>query len=197
MVEIKNLSFGYNLDERIINDLNYYFKRNNSYIIYGENGCGETTLIKIILGLIKPDEGEIIKEKGISISYLPDYNGLYQKMTMKNNIRFRLGLYKIRFENVKEEYERLIRYFNIKKYEYILVEDLSLGTQKKVAIVAALLVNADLLILDEPTGGLDLESKDKLIHLLNGQNNKCIISVSHDDDYIKGVSKEDNILYME
>ena len=127
MVEIKNLSFGYNLDERIINDLNYYFKRNNSYIIYGENGCGKTTLIKIILGLIKPDEGEIIKEKGISISYLPDYNGLYQKMTMKNNIRFRLGLYKIRFENVKEEYERLIRYFNIKKYEYILVEDLSLG----------------------------------------------------------------------
>ena len=65
MVEIKNLSFGYNLDERIINDLNYYFKRNNSYIIYGENGCGKTTLIKIILGLIKPDEGEIIKEKGI------------------------------------------------------------------------------------------------------------------------------------
>lgn len=197
MVEIKNLSFGYNLDERIINDLNYYFKRNNSYIIYGENGCGKTTLIKIILGLIKPDEGEIIKEKGIIISYLPDYNGLYQKMTMKNNIRFRLGLYKIRFENVKEEYERLIRYFNIKKYEYKLVEDLSLGTQKKVAIVAALLVNADLLILDEPTGGLDLESKDKLIQLLNGQNNKCIISVSHDDDYIKGVSKEDNILYME
>lgn len=187
-IKLDHISFAYDSEKNIISDFSYEFEDRKSYIIYGENGRGKTTLIKLILGLLKPNSGIIEKDQEDTIGYVPDYNGLYENLTLKDNIFFRLGLYNKNFDDVRERFEHWSEAYKLTQYMDVYVRDLSLGTKKKAAILCTLLTSPQMLVLDEPTGGLDEKAREELINILKElQNEMMIITVTHDDYYIKSL----------
>ena len=185
MIEIKNIykKFG-KLD--VLNNVNLTFNKGECIALIGPNGCGKTTLIKSILGMVIPTKGNILFDgKSIlkkykyreQIGYMPqigrypDYMKVGQIIEMIKKIR--------NSESVLDE--DLIKAFELEKIFDKQMRTLSGGTTQKVSAVLAFLFNPEVLILDEPTAGLDpLASeilKDKIIK--ERENGKLILITSH------------------
>lgn len=185
MINVENISFSYEKGKEIITNFSYIFEKEKSYVICGDNGTGKTTLLKLLLGLLKPDSGSIRMKEEYTIGYVPDYNGLYENLTLMENVLFRLGIYNKNYDDVKDKFEQWTEAYGIKEYQNCYVKNLSLGTKKKVALLCTLLTMPQILILDEPTGGLDVASKEELINILAQlRKDMLIISVTHDEYYI-------------
>ena len=186
MIELKDVTFNYKKSELILSNASYVFDKGKMYYLIGDNGIGKTTLAKLILNILKPNDGKINTADINRITYLPDYNGLYPHLTVIENIKYRLALYNLNCE----EYDSIIKDFLIKyklnKYENTLVSKLSLGTLKKVAILCVALIPAELIVLDEPTGGLDQFSKNEVLEMLKNLKNEntIILCITHDQTII-------------
>ena len=186
MIHLNNINFSYVKGKEIIKDFSYTFEKDNSYVICGDNGKGKTTLLKLLLGLLKPDSGEVKFDGDFSIGYVPDYNGLYDNLTMFENVIFRLGIYNKSYKEMEDRYIAWRDAYGLEAYEKTLVKALSLGTRKKVGLLCALLTMPQVLVLDEPTGGLDVTSREELINILTQlKKDMMIIAVTHDDQYIQ------------
>ncbi len=186
MFQLNDITFYYDSNKEILKQSNFTFHPGTCYALKGGNGIGKTTLIKLLLGLIAPVNGSIEHPADVTISYLPDSNGIYEYLTVMQNIQFRLGIYNIPFRQHKEQVNSLLKLFDICDYQNDIVSKLSMGTKKKVAIVCSLIVNSDILILDEPTTGLDSDSKEKLLNLLINQrpSDSMVICITHDEDWL-------------
>lgn len=186
MIRAEQVSFSYEKGKTIINQFTYHFEKGKTYVISGANGAGKTTLLRLLLGLLKPDSGDIKTLSDVVVGYVPDYNGLYENMSLIDNVRFRLGIYNKSLKQVEEKYHQLMERYELKNYENDYVKNLSLGTKKKVGLLCTFLTAPDILFLDEPTGGLDYSSKMELIKILQEYKpDMTIIAVTHDKDYIK------------
>ncbi len=192
MIKVENLYFYYEKKNIILKNLNFSFMQGKVYLIIGNNGAGKTTFIRILLGILKPSSGRVVIADNLVISYLPDCNGIYEDLTILDNIKFRLSLYKIHFDEKINLYKSLLKKYNLTDQENHKVSELSLGMKKKVALIAALLIDADIFILDEPTGGVDLDSRGEIINMLNEfkKNNKLIICITHEKELIKNLDAE-------
>ena len=182
MIKIENLGFKYSRKEPyIFNDLSIAFTRGRIYFVKGENGSGKTTLMKLILGILKPSYGRVCVEAKL-ISYLPDYNGLYQYLTVMENIKYRLALYERSFAEKKPEVENLLSKYNLSLHQDKLVKQLSRGMLKKVGLICACIVEPELLVIDEPTEGMDTESRDELLSMMREmiRDDAVVICVTHD-----------------
>lgn len=185
MIEIKNIQkkFG---KLTVLNEVNLLFKKGECIALIGPNGCGKTTLIKSILGMVLPDNGTI-EFNGESvlgaylyrenIGYMPQIGRYPDNMTIGQIIEM---IKKIRNFN-QELDEDLLKAFELEKMFHKQMRTLSGGTTQKVSAVLAFLFNPDVLILDEPTAGLDpLASeilKDKIIK--EKEKGKLILITSH------------------
>ena len=185
MIEIKNIYKKFGKLE-VLNNINLSFKKGECIALIGPNGCGKTTLIKSILGMVIPTKGDIwFNEKSIlkefkyreKIGYMPqigrypDYMTVGQIIEMIKQIR--------KSEHTLDE--DLIKAFELEKIVDKQMRTLSGGTTQKVSATLAFLFNPDVLILDEPTAGLDpLASeilKDKIIK--EKEKGKLILITSH------------------
>ena len=185
MIEIKNIYKKFGKLE-VLNNINLSFKKGECIALIGPNGCGKTTLIKSILGMVIPTKGDIwFDEKSIlkefkyreKIGYMPqigrypDYMTVGQIIEMIKQIR--------KSEHILDE--DLIKAFELEKMVDKQMRTLSGGTTQKVSATLAFLFNPDVLILDEPTAGLDpLASeilKDKIIK--EKEKGKLILITSH------------------
>ncbi len=184
-MELKGLSFSYN-EQLVIHGISYKFENNVIYVIKGSNGSGKTTLVRLLLGLLKPDTGVIEHTHLRCMSYLPDSNGIYHTLSVLDNIKFRLGIYNMSYQKKKAEINEFLHKYEIEQYKNTPVSKLSLGTQKKVGLLCSCVVDPDLLILDEPSVGLDHESKQALAQLITSmkREGRIIIVVSHDEDLL-------------
>lgn len=184
MIRLENISkrFG---KLQTLKQVSIHFESKSCVALIGPNACGKTTLIKSILGMVIPDSGHIyFKEKSIKNDFLyrqeigympqigryPDHMSIGKVLEMIQNIR------------KKTEYDNeLLRTFQIDKMYDKKMHTLSGGTRQKVSAVLAFLFNPDVLILDEPTAGLDpLASeilKDKIIK--EKKKGKLILITSH------------------
>ncbi len=185
MIEIKNISkkFG---KLQVLNDINLQFNKGECIALIGPNGCGKTTLIKAILGMVLPDKGAIeCNGKSVlgdylyrsAIGYMPQIGRYPDTMTIGQIIEM---IKKIR--NTSQELdEDLVKAFGLEKIFDKQMRTLSGGTTQKVSAVLAFLFNPDILILDEPTAGLDpLASeilKEKIIR--EKEKGKLILITSH------------------
>lgn len=186
MITIENLSFYYKKNKKLFENFSYEFTSDNSYIICGENGTGKTTFLKLILGLLKPTDGKVTVLQKAIIGYVPDYNGLYEKLTVIDNIYFRLGLYEKNIENIEKELTMKLSRFKLTEYRDTKVRELSLGTKKKVSLLCASIIEPDILILDEPSSGLDKYAKKELLKIIETfkKDGLLLIIVSHDSEFI-------------
>ncbi|MDQ0351972.1 ABC-2 type transport system ATP-binding protein [Alkalibacillus filiformis] len=162
--------------------------------LLGPNGAGKTTTIKSMCGLLKPDEGKVkILETDVEKSRLRALNhisavlegnrNLYWRLTVKENLEYFAGNRGTRRKNVQSRIEHLLNQFDLKKKENELVSSLSRGMQQKLAIVVALLADTEVILLDEPTLGIDVETGYEIRELLKEivkKENKTIIISSHD-----------------
>lgn len=185
MIEIKNISKKFGKLE-VLNDINLTFNSGECIALIGPNGCGKTTLIKSILGMVIPSKGDVLfDQKSIlgkykyreNIGYMPQMGRYPDYMTIGQIIEM---MKKIRNSN-QELDEDLIKNFELKKLFDKPMRTLSGGTTQKVGATLAFLFNPDVLILDEPTAGLDpLASeilKEKIIK--EKEKGKLILITSH------------------
>lgn len=164
LLEIKNITKNYN-ESRGINNINLEFESGHVIGLLGSNGSGKTTLIKLINGLLTPDEGKILvdgKNIGVEtkkiISYLPDQTYIENGMTIKECIKF----FKDFYEDFDEDKAKDI----LNKFEIPLNKkfgQLSKGNKEKLQLALVMSRNSKLYILDEPIAGVDPGIRDFVI----------------------------------
>jgi Cu-processing system ATP-binding protein len=185
MIEIKNIYKKFGKLE-VLNNVNLSFKKGECIALIGPNGCGKTTLIKSILGMVIPSKGDILfNEKSIlkefkyreQIGYMPQIGRYPDYMTVGQIIEM---IKKIRNSDQVLD-EDLVHAFQLEKIVDKQMRTLSGGTTQKVSATLAFLFNPEVLILDEPTAGLDpLASeilKEKIIK--EKEKGKLILITSH------------------
>ncbi len=187
VLTIENLNKRYDKVEALT-DFNLEVESGAILGLLGPNGAGKTTLLRIINGILSKDSGEVkISGKDInlktaqSIGYMPEERGLYDNMTVANQILF-FGQLKggepARLREVMREYLEL---FNISDFENRKVKELSKGNQQKVQIIATLVHEPELVILDEPFSGFDPINGALLQQLIDKlhQHGTTVILSSH------------------
>lgn len=157
IIELNNVCKSLNKKE-ILKNVSINLDANRIYALLGPNGAGKTTLIRILLGLYKIDSGTLemsIRTKD-EIGFMLHANGLYPMLTCYENLELYAEIYKIKNKNKIIEVLDLVGLLD-KKSE--LVHTLSKGMRQKLALARTILHNPQILILDEPTVGLDIETK--------------------------------------
>lgn len=198
LILLKDISFGYKPNKLNIEKLDININEYGIYGLLGHNGAGKTTLFKILLGLITPSSGEVkynkselYNEKQLSIVYMPENNGLYKDLTIKQNLTFRGMANGLDKKEIEEKSEKLLKKFSLTNKKNEKISSLSSGMKKKVALIATLVISPKIILLDEPTNGVDPESLLDIIDIINMlQEEKCIVIISsHDLDFIQKVAK--------
>lgn len=199
MIRVQQLekSFGKN---EVLKKLNLHIPEGGIYAVLGPNGSGKTTLIKCILGMVIPDDGQI-EVDGISVDqswkYRKSITYMPQISQFPGNLRLRELLSMIKdLRGASFSEQELIDILGLKPFLNKKMANLSGGTRQKVNIVLALMFDCPILILDEPTTGLDPGSMIKLKNLLKQERDKgkTILVTSHIMSFVEEVA--DEIIYL-
>jgi ABC-2 type transport system ATP-binding protein len=198
-IEVINLSkqFG---NTKAVDDISFIVEKGSICGILGPNGSGKTTTIKSICNLVIPDSGEIkifgnSNKKSLNrISALFEgTRNLYWKLTPRENLRYFCGIRGIGGKNIEKEINFLLDRFNLTDKKDITVNNLSRGMQQKVAIAMTLIVNTDIILLDEPTLGLDVQSHVDIKNILeeiSSELNKTILLSTHDMNLVQSICRD-------
>lgn len=200
MIKCINLKKTFN-GQLVLNNINLQINPNECVALLGPNGAGKTTLIRCICGLLKPDCGKIEINNTLAKSncnstsniavLLEGGRDLYWKATVKSNLYYFGALCNISHRDIDGELLKLKNLFNINELLNKIVETLSLGQKQKVSIISALTLNKKVLILDEPTNGLDISAREELVNLLNSLKGKItIIIASHDLAFVSTITSK-------
>ncbi|MCT4663571.1 MAG: ABC transporter ATP-binding protein [Tissierellales bacterium] len=186
-VEIKNLTHYYG-DVCALKDVDLKVKELDFLGIIGPNGGGKTTLMKAVLGQIKPQSGEIIMSTDKPVGYVPQFSAFDKQFPIRvidvvlmGRLSSKLKLFhKYNSEDVKKA-KGILEHLGMRDFAKRQIGQLSGGQLQKVLIARALMTDPDLLLLDEPTASLDKKATIEIYELLRKLNEtKTIIIISHD-----------------
>ncbi|MDO5725577.1 MAG: metal ABC transporter ATP-binding protein [Tissierellia bacterium] len=209
-IEVKNLNFGYTQD-LVLKNLNFEVDEGELVTVVGVNGSGKSTLMKVMLGELKPLSGTVrlmgkdpmtmssFKEVG----YVPQSNVVNQIAfpitcieLVVLNLYEDFGLIKIPKKKHKQKAIDILKRLDLEEYINVPFNELSGGLQQRVMIARAMVNDPSILILDEPTAGVDDKSKGMffdLIEKLNEEFNISIVLVTHELDLVREHLNLDNI----
>lgn len=187
MITVKNVTKKYGKFKAVDN---ISFEINDGEIIglLGPNGAGKSTTMNILTGFIEPTEGEVIingyniskkpKKAKKCIGYMPEGVPLYKDMTVKEFITYMAELKGVKREQIKESVEQAIQDTWLQNVKKVLIRNLSKGYKQRVSMAGALVGNPEIIILDEPTVGLDPKQIIEIRNLIKklGKNHTLIIS---------------------
>ncbi len=195
MIKIEKLykKFGTN---QVLKGLSLEFESNGIYAVLGPNGSGKTTLIKSILGMVIPDKGELLVQGQSvknnwryreAINYLPQIANFPANLTVKELIAMIKDL-----RNQKGDGDRLISLFGLEPFQKKKLSNLSGGTKQKVNLVLAFMFESPIIILDEPTTGLDPIALIHLKELIMKEKakGKIILITSHIMSFVEEMADE-------
>jgi len=178
MIELEQVTktFG---NKVAVDNLSLHIERGELFAFLGPNGAGKTTTIKLLCGLLFPSAGTIrvagfnLKDQGEQarrlISYVPDQPFLYEKLTGREILQFIADMYGMEPSHAKERMEEMIAVFSLGDFVDDLTEQYSHGMRQRTVFASALLHEPEVLIVDEPTVGLDPRSVRLLKDLLRQQ----------------------------
>ena len=187
MIEVKNLVKKYG-DHVAVNDLSFNIEKGKIYGFLGPNGAGKSTTMNIITGYLAPTSGEVIvnghniydepEEAKKCIGYLPEIPPVYLEMTPKEYLEFSADLKGIKSSDKKKMIEEVVKLAGIKDVYNRLIKNLSKGYRQRVGVAQAIIGYPEIIILDEPTVGLDpkqiMEMRDLIKKL--SKNHTIILS---------------------
>ncbi|MGB3681106.1 MAG: ATP-binding cassette domain-containing protein [Rubrobacteraceae bacterium] len=172
MLELKGLKKRYG-DTVALDGLSFTVGEGQMFGFVGPNGAGKTTAMRILLGVLEPDEGEVLwRDSPIDAAtrrrfgYMPEERGLYPKMRVGEQLSYLARLHGFSKGDADEAAERWTKRLGIHGRAGDKTENLSLGNQQRVQLAAALVHDPDLLVLDEPFSGLDPVGVDTLSEVL-------------------------------
>lgn len=204
-LKVSNLYASYNNRDFVLKNLNFSLFKESITVILGENGAGKSTLLKTIIGLLKPVKGKIFyndkditclkpEQIAINIGYLSQNpNDYLFNDTVLEEINFNL---KIRGIKDEQGVERVLDLLGLADKKMLNPRDLSGGERQRVALGTVLVTQPDVLLLDEPTRGLDVELKHQLGEILKFLNSQgtSILLITHDVEFAAEIS--DRVIIM-
>ena len=167
-IEFRNVTMVFD-GRKVLNDLSFKVNRGETKIILGGSGCGKSTTIKLVLGLLKPDEGQILVD-GEDITHYSEVDmmnvrkkigmifqegALFDSLSVYENVAFKLHEQGVPEEEVENEVRRMLRFVNLEDAIDKMPSELSGGMRRRVGIARALVGDPKIVMFDEPTAGLD------------------------------------------
>ena len=174
-------------DKTVVDGISFEMNHPGVFGLLGTNGAGKTTTIRMILGILKKDSGEInwngkkVERKNVNFGYLPEERGIYPKIKIIDQLTYFAKLKGMKDGPAKEEIKKWAEKLKVSDYLEMTAEKLSKGNQQKIQFIASILHSPELIILDEPFSGLDPVNtellKNVIIELV--KEGKYIIMSSH------------------
>lgn len=187
MIEIKNVTKKYG-NFMAVNNISFSIKEGEIIGLLGPNGAGKSTTMNMMTGFIEPTEGEIIidgydiskkpKKAKQQIGYMPEGVPLYSDLTVKEFINYMADLKMVPKKQKKKQIEEIINQTNLEEVQNKLIKNLSRGYKQRVSLAGALVANPKILILDEPTVGLDPKQITEIRDLIKSLGKKHTIILS-------------------
>lgn len=194
MVDVKNVSMRFNLTEAVKN-VSFAAESGGIFGLVGSDGAGKSTLLRMIATMIKPTQGEIFvngldvvtrrQEIKNIIGYMPQRFGLYQDLTVDENMRFFMDIFDIPRSERKARHEKYLGFSNLLPFTDRLAGDLSGGMKQKLGLACVLVHEPQLLILDEPTNGVDPVSRHEFWDILGNMRKEgmtILVSTAYLDE---------------
>ena len=190
MITVSNLSLSYG-KKSVLQDISFQAKCGEKVAIVGKNGCGKTTLMQILAGVMKPNSGSImyfnenpLKKKNVFrelCGYVPQDNPLIEELSVKDNLKLWSAV------SGKKDNE-LISFFDLEEMLKLPINKLSGGMKRRISIACALVGWPPILLMDEPTTALDLHYKDSIHSIMDKYRkmNGIILMTTHDETEILG-----------
>lgn len=211
MIEVRNVkkTFG---DKIVLEDVSTTMLPGKTNLIIGTSGSGKTVLMKCMIGLYKPDSGQVLyegkdlttmedkqlKEVRTQIGMLFQGSALFDSMDVEHNVRFPLDMFtKMTIGDKRKRVDEVLRRVNLEGVNKKFPAELSGGMKKRVALARAIVLNPKYLFCDEPNSGLDPQTSlviDKLIAEITKEYNITTVVNTHDMNTV--MESGDNILYM-
>jgi len=196
LVEINNLSKKYKDALRpAVNNVSFTIEKGCVFGLLGPNGAGKTTLISILCGLFSQNEGIITingkthqansKECKQMIGVVPQEIALYTKLTAWENLMFLGHMYGIKTSILKQRITKNLSILGLQENAHQKISTYSGGMKRRVNLIAGLLHNPQLLILDEPTVGVDVQSKQAIIEYLKSLNYEFGITILYTSHHLE------------
>jgi ABC-2 type transport system ATP-binding protein len=184
-ITVSNITKKYGT-QKALNNVSFSIKKGEIVGFLGPNGAGKSTMMKILTTYLKPSDGNAsVNNYNVfedtfnvqkSVGYLPEHNPLYLDMYVREYLLFNAEIYKI----PKNEVEKVIEYTGLTSESHKKIEQLSKGYRQRVGLANALLHNPDVLILDEPTTGLDPNQLIEIRELIkNVGKEKTVLLSTH------------------
>lgn len=194
VVEVKNVTLRFNLAEAV-KDVSCSMDKGNIFGLVGSDGAGKSTLLRLIATMIKPTRGEIFvgglnvvtrrREIKKLIGYMPQRFGLYQDLTVDENITFFMDVFNIPRKERKMRREKYLGFSNLLPFAHRQAGMLSGGMKQKLGLACVLVHEPQLLILDEPTNGVDPVSRHEFWEILGNMKQEgmtILVSTAYLDE---------------
>ena len=183
---LKNVSKTF-VGKRAVDNISFELNKPGVFGLLGTNGAGKTTTIRMLLGIIKKDSGEItwngkvVDRKSVNFGYLPEERGVYPKTKIYNQLMYFAELKGMKKEEAEEEIKNWAQKLKVEEYLDKPAEKLSKGNQQKIQFMTAVIHNPELLVLDEPFSGLDPVNTELLKNIIINlvKEGKYIIMSAH------------------
>ncbi|NLO17178.1 MAG: ribosome-associated ATPase/putative transporter RbbA [Arcobacter butzleri] len=205
VIKASNLTMKFG-DFIAVNNVSFEIKEGEIFGFLGSNGCGKTTTMKMLTGLLKASSGEIelfgkpIQSNDLhlrkNVGYMTQSFSLYNDLSVKENLLLHAKLYQIESSKIKDAIKESLEYFMLQEYEEYLVADLPLGIKQRLSLATAVIHKPKMLILDEPTSGVDPISRDIFWEFLLQLSRKDGVTIFISTHFMNEGSRCDRISLM-
>ncbi len=193
MITLQHISLTYPTGRKALSDISLTLQSGVKTALLGVNGAGKSSLLNILAGIIRPDQGELTGLTGRTGFIFQNPDDQLFMPTVGDDIRFGLINAGLNKEQIEEKLLKILKRFRISDLKDVPCRELSGGEKKRVALAGVLVLDPDILLLDEPTGQLDPRGKRELTDILNSLSQTCVIA-THDLNVAQKICQQAVIL---
>jgi len=205
LIKLENISKSFD-DQKVLDNISLSIRKNEFLTLLGPSGCGKTTMLRILGGFEKPDDGRVLHGDN-DIVDIPPYRrnintvfqryALFPHLDVFDNIAFGLTIKKIDKKTIDQKVRKALKQVNLLGYDKRSISQLSGGQQQRVAIARAIVNEPEILLLDEPLSSLDLKLRQEMQYELKTLQQKLgitFIYVTHDQE--EALTMSDTVVVM-